>query len=298
MREIKYSLNLDKLEVTYLLTTDFVNMIKERLESYYDRLTNEDNILIDYVDFRLTVPKEKLHLHYKYEFDLEVKDYEEDKGVYFRRFAKIFFGSNNPIRQQLYILVSNYALYNRDFLHLHYIEDVLGLQFMSISKLDLALDMNTNFIGKFYHILKNDSFIPIILNKQHKDKDKVIKEMITISQGTRQNPTKYKSFYITNKEKGMELVAYNKLKEIEDNDFNKQYILDKLSFKPIYRLEIRTNHKMLKDTIDKLGLNDNDLFYNILFNEEELFKLFLSLLNRLIRFRYQNQTYNILEVIF
>ena len=106
------------------------------------------------------------------------------------------------------------------------------------------------------------------------------------------------SFYITNKEKGLELACYNKLKEIQDNNNSKQYILDKVKFKPIYRMEVRSNHKLLKDTLDKLGINDDDLFYNVLFNEEELFKLFLSLLNRLIRFKHQNQTYSILEVIF
>lgn len=298
MREIKYCLNIDKLEVTYLLTMDFVSMIKAQLESYYNRLDDKDNILIDYIDFKLTIPKEKLFLHYKYEFDLEVKDYNEERGIYFRRFAKMFFGSNNPIRQQLYVMVDNYALYNRDFLHLHYIEDILGLQFMSISKLDFALDLNINFIAKFYRILKNKSYTPIVLNKKYEDMNKLIREMITISQGTRQNPNKYKSFYISNKENGLELSCYNKLKEIEDNGFNKQYILDKLKFKPIYRMEIRTNHKMLKDTMNVLGINDDDLFYNILFNEEELFKLYLSLLNRLIRIKHQNQTYNLLEVIF
>lgn len=298
MRTIKYNLNIDKLEITYLLTTDFSNMITEQLESYYDRLDDKDNLLIDYIDFKLTIPKEKLYLHYKYEFDIEIKDYNKDKGIYFRRLGKIFFDSNNPIRQQLYVMIDNYALYNRDFLHLHFIEDVLGLQFMSISKLDLALDLNINFITKFYRILKDKSYTPIILNKQYKDMDKIIKEMITISQGTRVNPTKYKSFYFSNKEKGLELACYNKLKEIEDNNNSKQYILDKLQFKPIYRMEIRTNHKILADSMKKLNIDDNDLFYNILFNEEILFKLYLTLLDRLIRFRYQNQTYNLLEVIF
>ena len=122
--------------------------------------------------------------------------------------------------------------------------------------------------------------------------------MTTIAKGTRKNPVKYKSFYLSNKEKGLELACYNKLKEIQDNNYNKQYILDKINFKPIYRLEIRTNHKMLKDTMDKLGFTDDDLFYNILFNEDMLFKLYLSLLNRLIRIKYKNQTHSILEVIF
>ena len=46
MREIKYCLNIDKLEVTYLLTMDFVSMIKAQLESYYNRLDDKDNIVV------------------------------------------------------------------------------------------------------------------------------------------------------------------------------------------------------------------------------------------------------------
>lgn len=293
MNKFKCGIHLDKLEITYILTKRFTDFIYLNIDKNRDK---SDKIIFDHCDeFYLALPNETIYNNYRYELDILIKDYEEEKGFFKKRIGKLFYGSNHPLRQQLYIALENRSLYNGDVVYLYYIEEVLGLSFMKISKLELAFDFNRNFINRFYAILKDEDFAPIILNRKYKNMDKEIRELLHVSTGTRNNLNKFKSFYIRSAE-GLELKYYDKAKEIEDKNFEKKYILDKLGFKKVFRLEVKANHKNLKNSLDKLGITDEDLYMRHA-DEKLLYKVYFLLLNRIIRIEYKNKTYSLLSFI-
>lgn len=300
MNVFKYFISVDKLELTYLLTHEFTDFISINIKSYNDRLDKSDKIIYEcYNEFYLAIPNDTIYNDYRVELDILIRDYDKNKGFFNRRIGKLFYGSNHPLRQQLYIMLDNQSLYNKDIGFLYYIEDVLNLQFMKISKLELAFDFNRSFIDKFYSILKDEEFTPIIFNKKYKDMDKEIGELLHVATGTRNKLNKFKSFYLRSNCKnsdGLELKYYDKAKEIKDKNFEKQYIIDKLDFKKIFRLEIRANHKNLKYTLNKLGLSDLDLYMR-LEDKELLLKVYYLLLHRIIRIEYKNKVYSLLDFI-
>lgn len=271
---MKKFLNIDKLELSYKLSFE----CKSKLESI-----NE----LSFSTF--TLIRKNNNSNYRNNFEIILND----SGI----FGNLYFGSYNVNRQMIYISVDNKILYSNELIFLLDIESNLNLELYTISKLDLALDYTYNFINRFYKLLKNEELEFIILNKKYSMNDK-ISTLLNVSTGTRMNIHLFKSFYINNKEKGLSLSAYNKLKEIQDNDNNKSYISDLINSDKIFRLEIRTNHTLLKDSLLKLGYTDSYL-HDILINRinDELFELYNHLLYRLIRISYKNNTYSLLKFI-
>lgn len=173
----------------------------------------------------------------------------------------------------------------------------MNLEFINIAHLDLAFDFSYNIINRFYKIIKDIDFDIIVLNKVYGLEDSNF-PILNVSSGTRKNCHKCKSFYILNKEHGLKLIGYDKTKEIEDNNNTKQYITDYNKFKHIYRLEIRTSHKLLNDSLLKIGFTDSYLLDIIIKRDySELMLLYTNLLNRLIRIRYKNKVYSLIEFI-
>ena len=188
-------------------------------------------------------------------------------------------------------------LYTDNLCILYDISRVLNLEINSISKLDLALDFTTNIVSKFYSLLKNEDLDFIILNKKYTINEEV-KNLFTVSNGTRTHIHKNKSFYIQNREKGLTLCGYNKTKEILDNNNEKEYIKELIDSDRIYRLEIRTNHSLLLDSLRKIGFTDMYLFQILISRDNsELFVLYSHLLNRLVRVEYKNKIYSLLDFI-
>ena len=271
---MKKFLNVDRLELSYNLDYE----CKSKLESITE---------LSFSNF--TLIRKNNDSNYRNNFDIILGD----SGL----FGTLYFGSYNVNRQKIYISVDNRILYSNDLYILSDIESKLNLELYSISKLDLALDFNYNIINKFYRLLKCEEFEFIILNKKYSINDE-ISSLLNVSTGTRKNIHLFKSFYINNKEKGLSLSAYNKLKEIKDNDNTKSYISDLINSDKIFRLEIRTNHTLLKDSLLKLGYTDlylHDLLINRI--NDELFELYRHLLNRLIRISYNNNSYSLLNFL-
>nr|WP_303917366.1 hypothetical protein [Bacteroides intestinalis] len=272
---MKQYINIDKLEVSF----DFNDRIKDYLEN---------NTELNFNSFFL-LRQNNRNNNYKNYFEI----YLFDNTL----FGSLYFGSYNINRQKIYISVDNRMLYTNNLSILYTISEELNLEINSISKLDLALDFTTNIVSKFYRLLKNRDLNFIILNKKYVINDEV-KNLFTISNGTRTNIHRNKSFYIQNREKGLTLCGYNKIKEILDNNNEKQYIKELINSNRIYRLEIRTNHSLLLDSLKKIGFTDLYL-YQILISRDnsELFVLYNHLLNRLIRLEYENKIYSLLDFI-
>lgn len=278
-------MNIDKLEITYLLTKEITEIINGKDE------------IIEYYDFKLEKDKDNKEYAVCYNIIIEISN--GDYGYNETLFGKISYGTFNPCRSQLYINIDNKILYeDGDILigAIHIIEQTLNLDFMSLSKLDFALDIEKDIIKVFYNLIKRDDIIPIILNKKIKDKDEEINELLHMATGTRRTPYLHKSFYIENKEGGLTLACYDKTKEIIDNGNKKDYIIKKDGFEKIYRLEIRTIRHTLKDTLNKLSISEEEL-YRRLFDKDFLMNIYFALLDRLIRINQGNKTYNLLQFL-
>lgn len=269
----KAALNIDRLEVAYSATSDVLEQL---------------NI------------QDKIETEFFTAIRIEGKDYRNrfaiilDDGT---NFGHILYGSYNPFRQNVYILVDNEILYSEKLSFLWTIGIKLNLEFVEMSKLDLALDFNKNIIKSFYRLLRNEDYNFIILNKKVQPDDE-IKELLHISTGTRKKIHQFKCFYIFNREGGLTLNCYDKAKEIEDAGNEKQYIKDKLGYSNIFRLEVRTNHKILIDSLNKIGLTDDYLYECICMGlYEELFDVYVELINRLVRIEHNNHVDSIINYL-
>lgn len=271
---MKNKLNVDKLELAF--TTD-----EETL-----KLLESENEIKTRFFYLLRKPNDN---NYRNTFEV----YFDDGMIC----GSLYFGTYNINRPYVYFMVANECFYNGRLTFLYTLQCCLNLDFKLISKLDLALDYNVNIVNRFYKLLKDKELDFIILNKRINFETE-IKDLLNVSTGSRLRIHKFKSFYIQNKEKGLSLNCYDKRKEIEDNNNTKQYIIDKFNYSKIFRLEVRTNHCLLKDSIDKLGFTD-EYVYNCLVRNinDKLYLLYLNLLQRLIRIQYKSKVYSLVDFL-
>lgn len=283
MKNLKYNISLDKLEITYQASQQVRDALATIEES---KVINEITVV------RIEKPQ-----HYQHEFLLFGKDYSVERGEYVRAIGVLFFGSVNENRKHIYISYNNAALYDTYMLATRfYVEAALGLEFYRVSKLDIALDLNRNVITRFYRLYRDETYSLVILNKCYKDLDESVKEVLHISTGTRKRPFKNRTFYIENKDKSLALRCYNKTAELSESE--KEYIPNVSGKLPMYRLEVSlANHKNIAKSLSQLGVYDADEVYCKLQNEEFLFSLFLTTLDRLIRVGKGRKRFNLLECL-
>jgi len=284
MNKVKLNLNIDKLEITYQAT----QQVRDALAAIEERkVINE-----------ITVVRVEKPLQYQHEFHLFGKDYNEVQGVFERQIGVLRFGSINLNRQHIYINFQNAALYDTYLLASRfYVEDALGLDFLRVSKIDLALDLNINVVRRINRIYRDEALSLVILNKCYKTMDETVNEVLHIAKGTRKTPMKNRSFYIVSKNKSLMLRCYNKSAELEES--HKDYIPNISGKMPMYRLEVSlANHKTIVKTLAQLGVLHEEDVYSKLQSEDFLFSLYLTTLNRLIRVNKGRKGYNLLECLF
>lgn len=283
MKKINYNISLDKLEITYQASQQVRDALATIKES---KVINEITIV------RVEKPQ-----HYQHEFLLFGKDYSVERGEYIRAIGVLFFGSLNENRQHIYISYNNAALYDTFMLAARfYVEAALGLEYYRVSKLDIALDLNRNVITRFYRLYRDETYSLVILNKRYNELDESVKEVLHISTGTRKRPFMNRSFYIENKDKSLALRCYNKSVELSESE--KEYIPNVSGKLPMYRLEVSlANHKNIAKSLSQLGIYDADEVYCKLQNEDFLFSLFLTTLNRLVRVNKGRKGYNLIECL-
>lgn len=283
MKKTKYNLSIDKLEITYQAT----QQVRDALAAIEER-----KVINEVVVKRVEKP-----LQYQHEFLLFGKDYNEEQGVFERQIGVLYFGSLNQNRQYIYINFDNAVLYDTYLLASRfYVEEALGLDFLRVSKIDLALDLNINVVRRINRIYRDNSLSLVILNKRYESMDETVNEVLHIAKGTRQTPMKNRSFYIVSKNKSLMLRCYNKSAELEES--HKDYIPNISGKLPMYRLEVSlANHKTIAKTLVKLGVTYEEEVYSKLQSEDFLFPLFLTTLNRLIRVNKGRKSYNLLECL-
>lgn len=282
MRNVKWNLSIDKLEITYQAT----QQVRDALAAIEDhKVINE-----------ITVVRDK-PLQYQNMFHLFGKDYNEEQGVFEREIGTLYFGSFNQNRQHIYINFDNSVLYDTYLLASRfYVEEALGLDFLRVSKIDLALDLNINVVRRINRIYRDEALSLVILNKCYKSMDETVNEVLHIAKGTRKAPMKFRSFYIENKNKSLTMRCYNKSEELKES--HKDYIPNVSGKLPMYRLEVSlANHKTIAKTLAQLGVSNEEKVYSKLQSKDFLFSLFLTTLNRLIRVNKGRKGMNLLECL-
>lgn len=272
-----YVINIDNLEITY----------------HADCGTREYLTTHDHIDLKDIWLQRKMSRHYYNEFEIWCYDYNETKGLYSRMVGYLNFESPNPHRGEIYINYCNEALYS-DFIigARFYLEEVLNLKFLRISKLDIAADFNFNiqrYILKSYKDLDYE----LLINGEVVNESCVHGVGVYAGNNPRNRLFAKPSLDFANKNKTLTMRVYDKLKEIKEES-NKTYILERDGFTRIYRVEMTCkNHKVLYKSLVRLGLSDEDL-YSMLDDHNVLQKLFTDLMNRLVRLRKNRTVYNLL----
>lgn len=284
MRTKKAIINLDRLELTY-----------ESNESL--KLVLSDTEVSEFAFGNLRLLREQSRL-YTHEFLIMGTDYDEEHGEAERPIGTLYFGSPNPNRQYIYLLFENAALYDEYLLASRfYVESVLGLDFLRVSKIDVAVDFNFNVVNRFYRLFKDPDYDLIINGKKVADIRTTIPDVLHIAGKTnRKRPFAHHMPVVKNANGSMLMRAYDKSKEIEE-DSGKEYIREKAGFNRLYRLEVSLgSHKVVKKVLDTLALTDEEL-YALLGHEGTLIDFLVSTLNKLVRVSRRRRSYGILDVI-
>lgn len=277
-----FKINLDKLEFTYSAS----NELKEYI-------SNNDVIMFD--EIKLIRQESRMYAN---EYAIWGCDYKQDKGIYNRLIGFLYYGSHNPNRQNIYISYLNECLYDNYMLASRfYVEEVVGLEFICISKIDIAIDFNFNIINRLYKLYKDSNYSLIVNRKKIENLNSTVKDVVHIAgNNSRKQPFANPTFCIHNDNNSLSLKAYNKTNEINQSS-NKQYIIDNVGFNRLYRLEVScANHKVIKKSLDMINLTDEEL-YSKLQDENTLISLFMNVLERLIKVQYKRKSFNILSVM-
>lgn len=284
MKKYNAVINVDRLELTYQSNESLKLVLSDTEES-------------EFVFGHLRLVREQSRL-YSHEFLILGSNYDEEHGEKERPIGTLYFGSPNPNRQYIYLLFENAALYDEYLLASRfYVESVLGLEFLRVSKIDIAADFNFNVVNRFYRLFKNPDYDLIINGKKVADFWTTIPEVLHIAGNTnRKRPFAHHMPVVKNANGSMLMRAYDKSKEIEE-DSGKEYIREKAGFNRLYRLEVSLgSHKVVKKVLDTLALTDEEL-YALLGHESTLIDFLVSSLNKLIRVSRRRKSHGILEII-
>jgi hypothetical protein len=281
-KEYLYQVSIDALEITYK-TTDEMKEYLSSDEKTYSFGENKEIIL-----------KRSDSRYYKNEFVIWCKDWDESRGNFIRIVGYMRFGSYNKNRQNIYITYENEALYSWLVSARYYIEEALNLEFLQISKFDIAVDFNFNIEKHLMRQYKDDSY-DLIINGRVADNKAVYGVGFLSWWNPRHRIFANPQMLVKNDKSTLTMKTYNKQKEIEQES-NKYYIQEKTGFHSVmYRVEITCkNHKLLKKSLDALGISDEFLYVH-LDDEDVLLTVFRHLLDRVIHLRKNRKPINILD---
>lgn len=281
-KEYLYQVSIDALEITYTTTDEMKEYLSSDDSTYY--FGEKKEIILKRSDSR----------YYKNEFIIWCRDWDENRGHFKRIVGYMRFGSFNKNRQNVYITYENEALYSWLVSARYYMEEALNLEFLQISKFDIAVDFNFNIEKHLIRQYKDDSY-DLIVNGRLADNKAVYGVGFLSWWNPRHRIFANPQMLVKNDKSTLTMKTYNKKKEIEQES-GKYYIQEKTGFNTVmYRVEITCkNHKLLKKTLDALCISDEYLYIH-LDNEDVLLSVFCHLLDRVIHLRKGRKPINILD---
>ena len=281
-KQYLYQVSIDALEITYTTTDEMKEYLSSDNSTYY--FGEKKEIILKRSDSR----------YYKNEFIIWGRDCDASRGHFKRIVGYLRFGSFNKNRQNVYITYENEALYSWLVSARYYMEEALNLEFLQISKFDIAVDFNFNVEKHLIRQYKDDSY-DLIVNGRLADNKAVYGVGFLSWWNPRHRIFANPQMLVKNDKSTLTMKTYNKKKEIEQES-GKYYIQEKTGFNTVmYRVEITCkNHKLLKKTLDALDINDEFLYVH-LDDENVLLTVFSHLLDRVIHLRKNRKPINILN---
>ena len=281
-KQYLYQISIDTLELTYTTSDEMKEYLSSGNKVYRFGENNE-------IWLERTEPR-----YYKNEFVIWCQDWCESKGKFNRIVGYMRFGSFNKNRQNIYITYENEALYSWLVSARYYIEEVMNLEFLQISKLDIAADFNFNIERHLIRQYKDENY-DLIINGRLADNKEVYGVGFLSYWNPRHRIFANPQMVAANDKSTLTMKTYNKQKEIQQES-KKYYIQQKTGFHAaMYRVELSAkNHKVLKKTLDALNINDEYLYVN-LDNETVLQAVFSHLLDRVIHLRKGRKPLNIIS---
>lgn len=218
----------------------------------------------------------------EYSFEFAFKIYLQSEEI---PIGSIKF--NNPSHKwdnYIHIQYCNHIFYDRHKLqHVLQIGYALGLTFLCVARIDLAIDLPKNIMSIIRKTMRSETAVPVINNKCCWDRKATIKNCFVVGDITRDR-VKINSFYAHNANKNLCVKSYDKLNEIkkvrrEGDDDYKQYIIDYYGgkVKSLHRLEVSAIGKYLYDF--PLALTPENIL-----DQEFLQVLYYEFLGRVISF--------------
>lgn len=285
----KLSLALDKLEITYYRDAKWI--------AQFNYASDDDTRFFGDLN-QIQIKRQECK---NYTFEYSVSYYYEGRT---HLIGYLYWGHVKAKRQDIYFSYTNESLYNVFLLSLRfYIETSLGLTFFRVSKIDIALDTNFNIVKRFYKVLRNPQYV-LYLNgkKTPADMNTYIRDIEGHYVGSRNEPYKYKTFYIHNSKKTMIIRGYNKSLEIAEESgkyYVEHHAEHHVGCGDLYRFEISCkNCELIQTTLNSLGVKYQDEIYSKLQSNSFLFDFFQNVSNRLIKYSFRKKSYSLIEVIF
>ena len=146
-----------------------------------------------------------------------------------------------------------------------YISSVLNLELNNFTEIEVAADVNFNVIPKVQKLVKDYQNYDMIVNgKRVTDENRKLEGYGEYFSRSRVKRDKYPTLYFSQvKNDGLELKIYNKTKEIEEENPQKEYIETWNDFgnQKVYRLELTIKNEQFKKWLDYVRSADSGLLH-------------------------------------
>ena len=254
-------INIDKMRLSFRQPTDLFNKLAEYQSDTY----------LNYQDFKLHIIDNDRKEGSSKEPTKIIADVVLADNRVLGEFA---FNDSAKYEGLCFFSFRNELLYTSESIvaYLDYVANALGLEYKSITEIELALDINTNPVPLIRKLIKNHMEYDMIYNgKKVTDSNRKIESYCEIYGRSREKLDKMPTLIFgQKKETGLEMKVYNKRREILEESPKKSYIEGWNGFKGkyMYRLEIVVKWEEFKKWLKYINSKD--------FNYQEEWKRFIS----------------------
>lgn len=283
-RSKKEIYSIDKLKISLNQpkeTWEFINNNKPDSYIYRDGYT-------------LYIPKEE---NYEDQENISVKHvrvtFQDGSPI-----GKLTFNNNSVYKERAFLTFDNPLFYNPFYFAdkismLSCVPPILedmGMSVASITKMEIARDVNTSTLSRLRKLIKNENY-DLIINGNKVNNKEILQDYCEIYGRKRQRVIfNYPTIYVSQKNKSMSLRVYNKTHEIRTTDKGKDYIEKWVDFgkEKIFRNELILSWKHIKEFVSSFNIDMEDpYFLGNITRPETLKQMFEYFSPRLLRFTHK-----------
>lgn len=288
-RKCKREVQIDALSICYQANTSFLKTLSEvPMEQY----VNFSNISLNRVNGRY------------FDSVFAVRVWKENQEIDFGRlkFNNTSLLDDSVQHNMVWFTISNKILYSDEFKNLNNITNILNIEFLHITHIDLCLDTSINIARKAKRLYTSENYDVILNRKRIKDRTMDNPEVSFQYFGSQNRALKHLTAYfkqksaLNNKNDGITICSYDKKVEVEDVS-HKYYILDFYGNpQRLFRTEVRLNRENVKSFLANKYLPDNTSL-NSLLDQSFLNEMFFFFMDSVIHFRENRKLISWREIL-